>query len=221
MAGCCAERCWTTSGPAQRARGWHRHVLSTDPTLTRTRVITQPKTLLEYSPSGLPFIIFAHFKAEILPEPPLSRVYLKAAYQGLGSCLPGLQWRAIWEDYACGSALSHLLNRQSCLTFPRGTLSTERKNSPLVSESHREQDKPTRGKKKEEIERASFAGSFCRHLASVVHLCPACGCCQKFSAPPKSVLEEVVSLRFGDTGHRQELENSHGLQELQLYLPMV
>lgn len=119
MAGCCAERCWTTSGPAQHARGWHRHVLSTDPTLARTRVITQPKALLEYSPSGLPFIIFVHFKAEILPEPPLGRVYLKAAYQGLGSCLLG-QWRAIWEDYACGSALSHLLNRQSCLTFPRG-----------------------------------------------------------------------------------------------------
>lgn len=33
-----------------------------------------------------------------------------------------------------------------------------------------------------------------------------------------SILEEVVSLLFGDCGHRKQLGNSLGLEELQLYL---
>lgn len=87
----------------------------------------------------------------------------------------------------------------------------------LLSESHRVQDKSICRGKKEEIECASFADDFHRHLTSVAHLCPACSCCQKLFASPISVLEEV-SLLFGNCEHRQQLENSLGLQELQLYL---
>jgi len=100
-----------------------------------------------------------------------------------------------------------------------------REDFPLKGTTQRLFLNPTESKtnppvgKKEEMECASFAGSFRRHLASVMHVCPACSHYQKWSALPRSVLEEVVSLLFRDCGHKQELEKSHGFQELQLYLP--
>lgn len=71
---------------------------------------------------------------------------------------------------------------------------------------------------KEEIERANFAGSFWRHLEPVRQLCPSCSHREKFSPLPKPVLEQVVPLLSRDHGHRQELQNSIRLLELQLYL---
>lgn len=90
--------------------------------------------------------------------------------------------------------------------LPHRSLSPERENSVLLSGFHRVQDKSLCREKNKEIACASFADSFCRHLTSIAHLCPACSCCWKFFAIPLSVLEEVVSLLFGDCGHRQQLE---------------
>lgn len=141
------------------------------------------KSSQSYSPSGLPFIIFVCFKAETLPEPPLSRIYPKAAGQALGLCPLG-QWRTPSKDYACGSALRGPLNQQGCLAFPTGNLFVKGKNSALVSESHREQDKSTCGEKQR-----NRVCKFCRQLSqmpdiSCTSLGPACSRCQNRSFLP-------------------------------------
>lgn len=165
-----------------------------------------------YSPSRHPFTIFVAFGAETLPESPLSRAHLKAGCQGLGSWPLGNVGSPL-RRLSCRSVLTHLLSWHSSLAFPTGSLSTEKENSVLLSESHRGQDKSIcRGEKKSK----NKVCKFCRQLFQAPDIsCPRLSCLQllpEVFAILVSVLEEVVSLLFGDCGHQQQLENSLGLR---------
>lgn len=146
-----------------------------------------------------------YFRAETLPESPLSRAYLKAGCQALGSCPLG-KMESPLRRLSCRSGLTHLLNWHSCLAFPTEAFPLKDKTQFCFLDSTECKINPSAGKKTKEIACASFADSFCRHLTSIAHLCPAFSCCWKFFAIPISVLEEVVSLLLGDCGHRQQLE---------------
>lgn len=74
--------------------------------------------------------------------------------------------------------LISLLNWWSCLASPMGSLSIEKKNAALVSQSHREQDKATRGKW-QEVEYERFLQTTITQTWHKSHSCPACRVSQK------------------------------------------
>lgn len=104
------------------------------------------------------------------------------------------KWRAPWEDYPADLVSLTCSTGTAALPSPPEAFPLKEKTQFFFLDSTGYKTNPSAGKKqRNRVCKFSFADSFCRHLTSIAHLCPARSCCWKFFAIPISVLEEAVS----------------------------